>query len=71
MAYKFVNSSQVSYFNKVQAIAEKFEADLIASGRFKYLKTEGNKKIYVEMATGREVPVLVPSFPKMNNSATP
>ena len=58
--YRFINHSAVSYFNKVQAIADKFEADLIASGRFKYLKTEGNKKIYVETATGREVPVLVP-----------
>jgi len=64
MAYKFINSSQVSYFNKVQAIAEKFEADLIASGRFQYLKTEGNKKIYIETSTGHEVPVLMPQFMK-------
>jgi len=64
MAYKFVNSSQVSYFNKVQAIADKFEADLIASGRFQYLKTEGNRKIYVETSTGREVPVIIPLVAK-------
>jgi hypothetical protein len=64
MAYKFINSSQVSYFNKVQAIAEKFEADLIASGRFKYLRTDGNKKIYIEKATGREVPVIIPLLAK-------
>jgi len=64
MAYKFINSSQVSYFNKVQTIAEKFEADLIASGRFVYLKTGGNKKIYVEKVTGREVPVIIPLLAK-------
>jgi hypothetical protein len=63
--YKFTNPSLVSHFNRIQAIADKFEADLIASGRFKYLKTEGNKKIYVETATGREVPVLVPTLSKL------
>lgn len=62
MAYKFVNQSLIRHFNKIQAIADKFEADLIASGRFKYLKTEGNKKIYVEKATGHEVPVIMPQF---------
>ncbi len=63
MAYKFINSSQVSYFNKVQAIAEKFEADLIASGRYKYVRTdENNHRIYVEKATGHEVPVIMPTF---------
>jgi hypothetical protein len=60
--YKFIDHSLVHYFNKVQAIAEKFESDLIASGRFKYVRTDGNKKIYVETATGREVPVLMPQF---------
>ena len=60
--YKFVNHSTVRYFNKVQAIAEKFESDLIASGRFTYVRTEDNKKIYIEKATGREVPVLIPRF---------
>jgi len=64
MAYRFINSSQVSYFNKVQAIAERFEADLIASGRFKYVRTDGNKKIYVEKTTGREVPVKIPMLPQ-------
>jgi hypothetical protein len=64
MAYKFVNPSLVRHFNRIQAIADKFETDLIASGRFKYLKTEGNKKIYVEKATGREVPVLFPMLSK-------
>jgi hypothetical protein len=60
--YRFMNPSAVSYFSKVQAIAEKFEADLIATGRYKYVRTENNKKIYVELTTGREVPVLMPSF---------
>ena len=62
--YKFVNHSSVDYFSKIQAIADKFESDLIASGRFEYLKTEANKKIYIEKATGREVPVLIPLWPK-------
>jgi hypothetical protein len=64
MAYRFTNSSLVHHVNKIQAIADKFEADLVASGRFKYLKTEGNKKIYVEKATGREVPVIIPLLAK-------
>ncbi len=62
MAYKFVNPSLVQHFNRIQAIADNFEADLIASGRFKYVRTENNKKIYVEIATGHEVPVLVPKM---------
>jgi len=64
MAYKFTNPSLVSHFNRIQAIADKFEADLIASGRFKYVRTEGNKKIYVEKTTGREVPVKIPMLPQ-------
>ncbi len=64
MPYKFVNHSLVQHFNRIQAIAEKFETDLIASGRFKYVRTEDNKKIYVETATGREVPVLFPQLPQ-------
>lgn len=60
MAYKFTDPSSVRHFNRIQAIAEKYEAALVASGRFKYLRTEENKKIYIELATGREVPVLIP-----------
>jgi len=60
--HKFVNHSSVNYFNKIQAIAEKFESDLITSGRFTYLKSEGNKKIYIEKDTGRVVPVLIPTL---------
>ncbi len=61
--YKFINPSLVRHFNEVQAIAERFEADLIASGRYKYVRTDENdRKIYVEIATGREVPVLMPRF---------
>jgi|HubBroStandDraft_4_1064222.scaffolds.fasta_scaffold329995_2 hypothetical protein len=64
MTYKFVNPSLVQHFNRIQAITEKFEADLIASGRFKHIRTEGNKKIYIERATGREVPVKIPMLPQ-------
>ncbi len=60
MAYKFTDPALVRHFNSILAIAEKFEADLIASGRYKYVKTENNHKIYVEKATGRIVPVLIP-----------
>ena len=60
MAYKFTDPSLVHHFNHILAIAEKYEADLVASGRFKYLRTEADKKIYLEIATGREVPVLMP-----------
>jgi hypothetical protein len=64
MAYKFVNPSLVEHFNRIQAITEKFEADLIASGRFKHITTDGNKKIYIEKATGHEVPVKIPMLPQ-------
>jgi hypothetical protein len=64
MAYKFTDPSLVDHFNRIQAIAEKYETNLVASGRFKYLRTEENKKIYVELATGHEVPVLIPVWPK-------
>jgi hypothetical protein len=62
--YRPIDSSLVHYFGKIQVIAEKFEADLIASGRFEYLRTAGNKKIYVEKATGHEVPVIIPLLAK-------
>lgn len=65
--YKPIDPSLIRYFGKIQAIAEKFEADLIASGRFKYVKTVGNRKVYVEIATGREVPVLMPAWPSTNS----
>ena len=64
MPYRFTNPSLVHHFNRIQAITEKFEADLIASGRFKYIRTHGNKKIYVEKTTGREVPVKIPMLPQ-------
>jgi hypothetical protein len=52
------------YFDKIERIAKQFEDDLIASGRFKYVRTENNHKIYVELATGHEVPVLLPILSK-------
>ena len=61
--YRPIDSSLVQYFGKIQAIAEKFETDLIASGRYQYLKTEGNKKFYIEKSTGKVVPVLMPTWP--------
>jgi hypothetical protein len=61
--YRPIDPSLVQYFGKIQAIANKFEADLIATGRYQYLKTEGNKKIYVEKSTGKVVPVLMPIWP--------
>jgi len=62
MAQRHISTSDLDFFSKIQRIAEKFEADLIASGRFKYVRTEDNRKIYVELATGHEVPVLMPSL---------
>ena len=50
------------HFERIERIAKKFEDDLIATGRFKYVRTENSRKIYVEIATGHEVPVLVPNF---------
>jgi hypothetical protein len=62
MAQRHISTSDLDFFSKIQRIAEKFKADLIASGRFKYIRTENNRKIYVELTTGHEVPVLVPSL---------
>jgi hypothetical protein len=62
MTQRHISTSDLDFFSKIQRIAEKFEADLIASGRFKYVRTEGSRKIYVELATGHEVPVLMPSL---------
>ena len=38
------------------------EADLIASKRYKLVRTENNRRIYVEITTGREVPVIIPEL---------
>ena len=62
MVQKTVDPFRVQFFGRIQAIADKFEADLIASG-YEYVKTEGNHKIYVEPDTGRIVPVLIPTLP--------
>ena len=60
MLRKRLDKTLYSYLDMIQRVAQKFEDDLIASRRFKYLRTEGDRKIYVELATGREVPVLKP-----------
>lgn len=63
MAENNTYSKLMSYFEKIKAVSDKFETDLIASGRFKYLKTEGNTKIYIEKETGQEVTVItLPDF---------
>lgn len=64
MAYKFPDPFLVRHFNKIQLISEKYEADLVASGRFEYLETKGNKKIYVEKTTGRTISVFFPILEK-------
>lgn len=64
MIQRHISTSDLDFFSKIQRIAEKFEADLIASGRYVYLKTESNRKIYVEKSTGHEVPVLMPTWTK-------
>ena len=50
------------FLDTMERIARKFESDLIVSGRFKYVRTDNKRKIYVEIATGHEVPVLIPSL---------
>lgn len=62
MAYRPIDPSFSSYFAKVERVAQKYEEDLIASGRFRYVRTENNRRIYVEIATGREVPVRIPEL---------
>jgi hypothetical protein len=48
------------YLDLIERTARKYEADIIATGRFKYDRTEGYRKIYVELTTGKEVSVLMP-----------
>ncbi len=62
--YKFVDPFMVRQFNKIQAISEKYEADIIASGRYELLKIEGNKKIYIEKVTGHTLSVYFPILSK-------
>ena len=57
-----LDPTMLRFLDTMERIARKFESDLIASGRFKYLRTEGERKIYIETATGHEVPVLMPSL---------
>ena len=57
-----IDNSYRDYFEKVERVAKRFEEDLIATKRFKYLRTENNRRIYAEIATGREVPVMIPEL---------
>lgn len=62
MACRPTDPSFSSYFAKVQRVAQRYEEDIIASKRFVYARTENNRRIYVEIATGREVPVMIPEL---------
>jgi hypothetical protein len=59
---RLADPTMLRFLDTMERIARKFEGDLIASGRFKYVRTDGQRKIYVEIATGHEVPVLIPSL---------
>jgi hypothetical protein len=62
MPNRKISPTLLRLLDDMERIACKFEADLIATGRFKYVRTDGERKIYIELATGREVPVLMPSL---------
>ena len=59
---RLADPTMLRFLDTMERIARKFEGDLIASGRFKYVRTDDKRKIYVEIATGHEVPVLIPSL---------
>lgn len=59
---KLLSPTILRHLDRMERVARKHEDDLVASGRFKYVRSEGNRNIYVEIATGREVPVLIPHF---------
>ena len=61
---KQIDQTFLRHLDRMQRVARKYEDDLVASGRFKYARTEGDRKIYIEIATGREVPILIPNFHK-------
>lgn len=42
--------------------AQRFEEDLIASKRYKYVRTEGKNRIYMNIVTGNEFPVTIPEL---------
>jgi hypothetical protein len=48
------------YWNIIERTARKYEADLIASGRFKFIGKEDNYNLYKEISTGHVVRVLIP-----------
>ena len=50
------------YLDRIERTVRKYEEDLVATGRFKYVRTDSSHKIYVEIATGREVLVLSQCF---------
>lgn len=61
-AFRPTDPSFSSYFAKVEQVAQKYEEDLIASKRYKLVRTENNRRVYIEIATGREVPVIIPEL---------
>lgn len=50
------------YLDLIERTAKKYEADLVATGRYTFIKTDGQYRLYKEKATGRVVRILMPSF---------
>jgi len=66
MPRKPIDPAIYRFYDEIERVARKFEEDLIATGRYKYIRTDENdRRIYIEVATGHEVPVLRPTLNKL------
>ena len=48
------------YLDIIERTARKYESDLVGSGRFTFIKTEGHYRLYKEEATGNVVRIIIP-----------
>jgi capsule polysaccharide modification protein KpsS len=51
------------YWDLIERTARKYEVDLVATGRYTYIKTDGNYRLYKEKATGKTIRILIPTIP--------
>jgi hypothetical protein len=61
MAYKQKRDKGFYYYlDLIERTARKYEVDLVATGRYDYIKTDGNYRLYMEKATGKTIRILIP-----------
>jgi hypothetical protein len=61
MAYKQKRDKGFYYYlDLIERTAKRYEVDLVATGRYTYVKTDGNYRLYKEKATGNVMRILIP-----------